>query len=151
MKKIFLFLFIIGLSFFLYYAFNKSYRIALEAKIYYELKDYSKAEELAQESYKLDKYNRLAFTILTQSKIAKIWKIYIKESNEYLMEINSIANKDIITNADKIKIKMMLEIIIGEYKNLPKSKLLNEELKEKAKNNYIKAVKLYNGIFKRRT
>jgi tetratricopeptide (TPR) repeat protein len=125
--------------------------MSLEAKAYYEFGEYSKAKELAQKAYKKNRYNTMAFTVLTQSKIAEIWQNYIKESNEYLFDIESISNKKVITKKDKIKIKMMLEIIIGEFHNLPKSKLLDERLKQKAKQNYTKAVKLYNGIFKSRS
>jgi len=150
MRKLIIFL-ILAFSVFLYYFFNPSYRLSLEAKTYYEFKQYSKAEKLAKEAYKINKYNTMAFTVLTQSKIAKIWQNYIKESNQYLFDIDSISNKDIITKADKIKIKMMLQIIIGDFQNLPKSKLLDKELKQKAKQNYEKAVELYNGIFKSRS
>jgi tetratricopeptide (TPR) repeat protein len=150
MKKAVLF-FILAFSVFLYYFLDESYRLSLEAKAYYEFGKYKKAKELAKKAYKDDQYNRMAFTILTQSKIAEVWQNYIKESNQYLFDIDSISNKDIITKADKIKIKMILEVIIGEFNNLPKSKLLDEELKQKAKQNYTKAVKLYNGIFKSRS
>lgn len=149
MKKIIVF-FILILSIFLYYFFNTSYRLSLEAKAYYEFKEYSKAKKLAEQAYKLNKYNTMAFTVLTQSKIAETWQNFIKESNEYLFNIESISNKEVITEADKTKIKMMLEIIIGEFNNLPKSKLLDEDLKQKAKKNYMEAINLYNGIFKNR-
>ncbi len=149
MKKVIVF-FILILSIFLYYFFNTSYRLSLEAKAYYEFKEYSKAKKLAEQAYKLNKYNTMAFTVLTQSKIAETWQNFIKESNEYLFNIESISNKEVITEADKTKIKMMLEIIIGEFNNLPKSKLLDEDLKQKAKKNYMEAINLYNGIFKNR-
>jgi len=150
MKKIALF-FILAFAVFLYYFLDESYRLSLEAKAYYEFGNYKKAKELAQKAYKDDQYNRMAFTVLTQSKIAQVWQNYIKESNQYLFEINSISNKDIITKADKNKIKMMLEVMMGEFNNLPKSKLLDEKLKQKATQNYTKAVNLYNGIFKSRS
>jgi len=76
-----------------------------------------------------------------------IWDKFIKESNNYFVQINSISNKETITKADKIRIKMMLQIILGEFKNLPNSKLLNSELQQQALKNYKKAKELYNGIF----
>ena len=149
MKKISIFVFIfITLITLSYYFIDESYKLSFEAKFYYEMNDYYKAEKLAKIAYEKNRYNNMAFTILTQSKIAKIWQEYIKNSNQYLLDIDSIANKDKITQKDKIRVKLMLEIIIGEYKNLPKSKLLNKELKLKATQNYKKAVELYNGIFK---
>jgi len=150
MQKLIIFL-ILAFSVFLYYFFNSSYRISLEAKAYYQLREYSKAQELAQKAYKLNRYNTMAFTILTQSKIAGVWQNYIKESNQYLLDIKLISNKEVIRKSDKIKIKMMLEVIIGEFNNLPKSKLLDKILQQKATQNYKKAVELYNGIFKSRT
>jgi len=147
MKKLILF-FIFLFGIFLYYFMNESYRLSIEAKAYYEFGNYLKAKNLAKQAYKENKYNNMAFTILTQSNIALTWQNYIKNSNQYLLDIDSIANKDKITQKDKIRVKLMLEIIIGEYKNLPKSKLLNKELKLKATQNYKKAVELYNGIFK---
>jgi len=150
MKKVFFIFFLVFLIGSVY-LFNSSYRYSLEAKTYYEFGEYQKAYQLAQKAYKLDKYNRMAFTILTQSKIAKEWDEFIKDSKSYFMQIESISNKETISKADKIRIKMMLEIIIGEYKNLPNSKLTNKSLINKAKKQYIKAKELYDGIFKKRT
>ena len=148
MKKI-IFFFVVVLGVTLYYFLDESYRYSLEAKAYYELGEYDKAYKLAQKAYELNKYNRMAFTIVTQADIAKVWEKFIKDSNQYFFEIDSISNKETITKADKIRIKMMLEIIIGEYKNLPTSKLLDKDLEQKAYKNYIKAKELYNGIFKK--
>ncbi len=150
MKKIFFF-FVVILGVTLYYFLDDSYRYSLEAKAYYEIGEYEKAYKLAKKAYELNKYNRMAFTIVTQAEIAKIWEKFLKESNQYFFEIDSISNKETITKADKIRIKMMLEIIIGEYQHLPHSKLLDKELEEKAYQNYIKAKELYNGIFKKTT
>jgi len=150
MKKI-IFFFILILGIFIYYFLNDSYRYSLEAKAYYSMGEYDKAYELSKKAYKINRYNTMAFTVLTQSKIALIWVKYIKESDEYFMQINSISNKEIITLSDKIRIKMMLQIIIGQYKNLPHSKLLNKDLENKAKQIYTKAKELYDGIFKKTT
>ena len=148
MKKI-LFFFIVLLGIILYYFLNDSYRYSLEAKAYYEMGNYSQSYKLAKKAYDLNKYNKMAFTIVTQSKIAKIWKTFNKESEDYFMKINDISNKETITNVDKIRIKMMLEIIMGQYKDLPHSKLLNKELENQAEIKYKKAKELYDGIFKK--
>jgi len=148
MKKIFLFL-LFSFSVFLYYFFNESYRYSIEAKAYYELDKYEKSYKLAKKAYELDKYNRMAFTILTQSKIAKSWQKFIQESESYFNKIEIISNKEKITKADKIRIKMMLEIIIGEYQHLEHSNFLSEDLKFNAQKQYKKAKELYDGIFKK--
>ena len=150
MKKVF-FIFLLIFVIVSVYLFNSSYRYSLEAKTYYEFGEYQQAYQLAKKAYKLDKYNRMAFTILTQSQIAKEWDEFIKNSQKYFNQIETISNKETISKSDKIRIKMMLEIIIGEYKNLPNSKLTNKSLINKAKKQYIKAKELYDGIFKKRT
>jgi len=148
MKSILIFsIFVVSLLFF--YLLNDSYRYSFEAKAYYEIGNYDKALKLSEKAYKLNRYNNMAFTILTQSKIAKVWENFLIDANHYFLEIESISNKEVITKKDKIKIKMMLEILMGEYKNLPKSKLLDSGLKQKAKTQYEKAKGLYNGIFKK--
>ncbi|NPA54931.1 MAG: hypothetical protein GXO40_01035 [Epsilonproteobacteria bacterium] len=147
MKKI-IFILIAVLSVFLYYFLNDSYRYSLMARAYYEFGNFDKAYEFAKEAYDMNKYNRMAFTILTQSKIAKEWQNFIDQSNKYFKQIDEISNKEMITKADKVRIKMMLEIILGEYKHLTHSMLISQSLKQQAHKNYIKAKELYNGIFK---
>jgi len=150
MKKILFFFFLI-LLIILYTFLNDSYRYSIEAKAFYSMGKYEKAYKLANEAYELNRYNKMAFTILTQSKIALVWENFIKQSNEYFIKIESISNKETITKDDKLRIKMMLEIIIGEYNNLPHSKLLNKSLAKQALKIQKKAKELYNGIFKKTT
>jgi len=90
----------------------------------------------------------MAFSIKTQSQIAKEWQHFINDSNEFFDKIQKIANKQNITNKDKLRIKMMLKILINEYKILKPSLLLPKSLKEKAKEKYLKARELYEKLFK---
>ncbi|EDM24639.1 hypothetical protein FE773_08765 [Caminibacter mediatlanticus TB-2] len=90
----------------------------------------------------------MAFTIITQSKIAKEWQNFINDCNKYLNEIEKIANKPIITKKDKLRIKIMLEILLDEYKNLKPSLLIPDSLKKEAKLKYEKVKKLYEELFK---
>jgi len=92
----------------------------------------------------------MAFSIKTQSKIAKEWQNYIEDVNNYFKKIEQIANKDIITNKDKARIKIMLEILLNEYKLLKPSLLLPKYLKEEAKKKNKKVVKLYERLFIKR-
>jgi len=89
----------------------------------------------------------MAFSIYTQSQIAKEWQNFINDAKKYFKEIEKIANKENITKKDKLKIKMMLEILIDEYKNLKPSLLISKDLKEKAKKEYLKAKKIYEEVF----
>jgi len=129
---------------------NNSYRLSMEAKYFFETGDYKKAEILAKKAYILDPYNRMAFSVYTQSKIAHEWQNYINDSIRYFKRIEQIANKNNITKQDKEKVKIMLEIIIDEYKTLKPSILLPEYLKTKAKEMYMKGKKLYEKVFGKR-
>jgi tetratricopeptide (TPR) repeat protein len=122
--------------------------LSLEARYYYENGKFQKAYEKAKEAYILDPYNRMAFTIYTQSKIAKEWELYLNDCKKYFKKINEIANKPNITDKERQKVKIMLEILMDEYKNLKPSLLINENLKQKAKQQYIKAKELYEKVFK---
>ena len=90
----------------------------------------------------------MAFSIKTQSEIAKEWQNFINDSKKYFKKIEEIANKEEITDKDKKRIKIMLEILLDEYKSLKPSLLLPKELKEKANENYLKARELYEKLFR---
>ena len=130
-----------------YFSFNKSYRLSLEARFYFEIEDFDKAYKKAKQAYILDPYNRMAFSVYTQSQIAKEWQNFINDAKKYFKEIEKIANKENITKKDKLKIKMILEILMDEYKNLKPSLLISKNLKEKAKKEYLKAKKIYEEVF----
>ena len=91
----------------------------------------------------------MAFTIKTQSQIAKEWQNFINDANDFFDKIQKTANKQIITEKDKKRIKIMLEILIDEYKTLKPSLLIPKELKEKAKEKYLKARELYEKLFRK--
>jgi len=110
--------------------------------------NYQKAYELASRAYTLNPYNRMAFTLKTQSSIAKEWQNFINDANNYFSEIEKIANKNYISKKDKLRVKMMLEVLIDEYKTLKPSLLLPDEVKKEAKEKYLKAKKLYEKLFK---
>ncbi len=135
----------------LYFYFNPSYRLSWEAKYFFETGNYEKAYTLAREAYALNPYNKMAFSIKTQSKIAAQWQQFIDDFDTYFSQIEKIANKPYITDKDKLRIKMMLEILLGEYKTLKPSLLLSKELKKEAKTRYIKAKELYEKLFGKRS
>ena len=138
---------IIFISVVAYYSFNTSYRLSLESRYYFEIGKFDKAYKLAKKAYILDPYNRMAFTIKTQAKIAKEWKHFINDANKYFKTIQMIANKKNITDKDKLRIKMMLEILLDEYKTLTPSLLTPEYLKKEAKIQYLKTRELYEKLF----
>jgi len=130
-----------------YFSFNKSYILSLEARYYFEIEEFDKAYKKAKEAYILDPYNKMAFSIYTQSQIAKEWQNFINDAKKYFKKIEEIANKENITKKDKLKIKMMLKILIDEYNSLKPSLLISKNLKTKAKKEYLKAKKIYEEVF----
>lgn len=129
--------------------FNRSYQLSLEAKYYYEIKDYKKAMELSKEAFELDKYNRMAFNIMTQSKISLEYEEYIKEAKDIYNEIIKIASSDSISSSDKTKVKLMCEVVIGKYNQLTSStKITDKELVIEAQNIYQKLKRLYDDVYK---
>jgi len=134
----------------LYFTLNTSYRLSLEARYYFENEEFDKAYAKAKEAYILDPYNRMAFTVYTQSKIAKEWVTFLKDADKYFKEIEEIANKPNLTDKERQKVKIMLEILLDEYKNLKPSLLISDELKQKAKQQYEKARSIYEKVFAKR-
>lgn len=127
---------------------NPSYEKAFEAKWYYLTGDYDTALKLAQEAYAEDPYNRMALTMLNRAKTAKIYEDYIKEGENYFKTIESIARRKPISEADRIRIKIMCEVMIARYETLPNTPLSDPELKREAETIYNKFKELYDSLFK---
>jgi len=90
----------------------------------------------------------MAFTLKTQSSIAKEWQNFINDANHYFKEIEKIASKEYVSKKDKLRVKMMLEVLMDEYRTLKPSLLLPENIKKEAREKYLKAKKLYEKLFK---
>ncbi len=145
--KLLVFVFIIfGLSAYFFIS-NPSYQNSIQARVYYFLGNYDSAYELAKKAYEQDSYNKMANTVMTQSKIAKKYEIYIKQGNEYLKKIDSISAKKEYSEADKFRVKMMSEIMIEGYKDLKPSTLTDESLIENSKKMQKKFIQLYKELF----
>jgi hypothetical protein len=130
-----------------YFMGNSSYQNSFESRFYYMIGNYSKAYELAKKAYDEDSYNKMAFTVLTQSKIAKEYVEYIKAGNKYFDKIDKISSKKVYKEADKIRIKLICEVMIGNYKKLVPTKLTDEDLVKNAKQMYDKFQQLYKQLF----
>jgi len=131
----------------LYFVFNSSYQDSFEARFYYFIGNYEKAYMLSKRAYEKDSYNKMAFTVFTQSKIALNYEEYIKEGNRYLEKIEKISSSKKYSEADKIRVKMMCEIMIDRYKKLSPTKLTDKELLENSKKIYMKFKKLYDELY----
>ena len=116
-----------------YFLSYPSYEKSLEAKYYYETAQYNKAYKSANKAFSMDKYNRMASTIMAQSKTALKYVDYIDEAKKYMLTINEIANKPTISDADRARIKMMSEIVIDSYVKLAPSVITDKSLQNEAK------------------
>ena len=128
--SIFIAIFIIALFGLFFYSDN-SYKLALEAKFYYESKEYEKAINLSQKALDLDAYNKMAATTLNQSKAAMKFSSYIKNGKEYLDRIKKMSQNG-VSKADNERIKMMCDVMIEDFESLRNSALLDEALKSEA-------------------
>ncbi|ERJ26314.1 hypothetical protein [Campylobacter concisus] len=143
--SIFIAIFLIVLFGLFFYSDN-SYKLALEAKFLYENKEYEKALNLSQKALDIDIYNKMANTVLNQSKAAIKFSSYIKNGKEYLERIKKMSQSS-VSKADSGRIKMMCDVMIEDFDNLKNSALLDSELKNEALNTKEIFVKLKNDLF----
>ncbi|MDO4875713.1 MAG: hypothetical protein Q3967_06575 [Campylobacter sp.] len=143
--SIFIAIFLIIL-FGLFFYSNNSYKLALEAKFLYENKEYEKALNLSQKALDIDIYNKMANTVLNQSKAAIKFSSYIKNGKEYLERIKKMSQSS-VSKADSERIKMMCDVMIEDFDDLKNSALLDSELKNEALNTKEIFVKLKNELF----
>ena len=143
--SIFIAIFIIALFGLFFYSDN-SYKLAIEAKFYYESKEYEKAINLSQNALDLDAYNKMAATTLNQSKAAMKFNSYIKNGKEYLERIKKMSQNG-VSKADNERIKMMCDVMIEDFESLRNSALLDDELKSEALQMKEAFAKLKNELF----
>ena len=146
-NKISIFIAIFIIAFFgLFFYSDNSYKLALEAKFYYESKEYEKALNLSQKALDLDAYNKMAATTLNQSKAAMKFNSYIKNGKEYLDRIKKMS-KNGVSKADNERIKIMCDVMIEDFESLRNSALLDDELKSEALKMKEAFAKLKNELF----
>ena len=131
-----------------FFTLNDSYKYSFEARMKYMMGDYKEAIDLAQKAFELDPYNKMSFSILAQSKISIKFLNYIEDGKKYLKKIESISKKETISIEDKIKIKMICEVMIGRYKKLAPTVLTPKTLIEESKNLYQQFKKIYESLDK---
>ncbi|MBN2964683.1 hypothetical protein JWV37_07815 [Sulfurospirillum sp. T05] len=131
----------------LFFALNSSYQDSIQGRVYYFLGDYAKANALSASAYAKDSYNKMAFTVLTQSTIALKYEAYITQGNQYLAQIDAISTKTEVSDADRSRIKLMCEIMIDGYTALSPTPLTDEGLQERAAVVYKKFKQLHKELF----
>lgn len=127
-------------------ATHPSYQKSLQAKYFYYMGDYKEAQTIATEAFQLDKYNRMASTIMTQSKVSLEFIKYINNAKKYMKSINEMSAKATITKADQARVKMMCEIMIDSYDKIPSSVVIDDALIKEAKDYHELFRKLYEEI-----
>ncbi|PHQ64703.1 MAG: hypothetical protein COB99_08185 [Sulfurimonas sp.] len=115
-----------------YFLVNPSYEKSLKAKYYYETGDYKEALTLAKEAFSIDVYNRMASTIMAQSITSLKYVSYINDAKKYMYDINKIATHDVISDADKAKIRTICNIMMSSYIKLAPSVVTDTDLVEDA-------------------
>ncbi len=130
-----------------YFYLNPSYKLSLEARIYYTIGDYVSAKESASRAYEMNPYNRMAFTVMVQSTTAMKYREYIAMAKEYYSQIKEISQKDNIGKADRAKVKMLAEVVIQSHERLVPTRLTDRELIEDAAYYKDAFVSLYEKLF----
>jgi hypothetical protein len=129
---------------FVYFSFSDSYQKSLEARINYFLGNYRGAYDLAENAYENEKYNRMAFTIMKQSEVSISFMDYIQDGKDYLRKIEYILdNSESINKVDRIKMKMMSEIMIEIYEILNRTVLTDKKLVAESKDIYVNFKELH--------
>lgn len=114
----------------IYFLVNPSYEKSIRAKYYFETGNYKEALELSKEAFSIDVYNRMAATVMAQSITSLKYVKYNDSAKEYMKQINEIATHEFISDADKAKIKMICEIMLGSYIKLAPSVITDKKLVE---------------------
>ncbi len=131
-----------------FFGFSDSYRYSLEAKVKYAMGDYKEAMSLAKKAFELDPYNKMSFSILTQSKISIKFLDYIEDAKIYLQKIDTISKKSELNQSDTIKIKMICEVMIARYKKLAPTVLTPKELVKSSQKYYKEFQTIYENLDK---
>ena len=130
-----------------FFGFTDSYRLSLKAKMKYMTSEYEEARVLAKEAFDLDPYNRMAISILSQSKISAQMADYVKDAQSYMKNIEKLSARDDFLHSDKIKIKVYCEVMIGRYKKLNPTVLTDKALFASCTKHYQQFKKIYEELF----
>lgn len=131
-----------------YFLVNPSYEKSIRAKYYFETGDYKQALVLSKEAFSIDVYNRMAATVMAQSITSVKYVKYIEMAKKYMKDINEIATHEFISDADKARIKMICEIMLGSYIKLAPSVITDTKLVEDAAMYHQKFEKLFEKVNK---
>ncbi len=144
--KFLLLFFLTIIAVLIYLEFNESYKLSIESKLFYALGDYNTSYELSDQALRLQEYNTMALHIKNRSKASIEIVEFLKESEEFEIEIKNTLAKTNLTKGEMSKIKMMTDVIINRYLNLNKVFIEDDNLLNSAKTQYLKFQKLNHEI-----
>ena len=130
-----------------FFGFTDSYKTSLKAKMKYISGDYKEARELAKDAFDEDPYNRMAISVLAQSKISAEFVDYINDGDKYLKKIKALTQKQNFENRDKVKIKMMCEVMLGRYEKLSSTVMTDSDLKKVSKEKFEQFKSIHEELF----
>jgi len=122
--------------FFGYFLLSDSYEQSLEARLYFAMGEYDKAYERAYAAHEIEPYNKMAATMMAQSKIAREYEAYNKQAKTFYATIVASTKTGVIDDAQKARIKMMSEIVIESYSKLAPSVMTPDDLVEQSRYYY---------------
>ena len=132
MKIFFLIALIIG-GFFSYLEYNPSYKLSIEARYYYAIGDYELAYDLANQALIIREYNTMAFHIKNRRGLTLEMINFNQEAEDFFKKIKTLVQQKPLKKPNKVRIKMMSEIILSKYETLSFSLVEDDEVKNKAK------------------
>jgi hypothetical protein len=91
----------------------------------------------------------MASTVMAQTIISLKYVKYNKMARQYMKSINEIATHEYIIDADKAKIRIICEIMIGSYIKLAPSVITNKALVKESAIYYKKFEKLLEKVTKK--
>jgi len=110
--------------------------------------EYKEALALSREAFALDRYNRMAATIMAQSLTSMKYIKYIEDAKKYMKQITAIAAQESILDADKAKIRIIAQIMLSAHLKLAPSVVTDTELVKDASRYQVEFEKLLEKIDK---
>lgn len=126
--------------------FHPSYQKSAEGRLYYMIGEYDRAYDRSSEAFLLDPYNRMASTIMAQSKMAMKYVRYNEDARKYKKEIHRIAAQPNVSDQERSKIKMMTNIVIDGHGKLASSVVIDQSLIDEANEHYRQFKKLHDEL-----
>lgn len=120
------------IAMFLYFILNSSYHKSIQAKYYYVMGDYHNAYKYADEAYKQESYNLMAYTIKQQSSISIDILKYTNQAEKYFQKIDELSSQSFLSITDKRRMLVYARIVVEGYDELVWTALTDKDLIKKA-------------------